>query len=314
MTKIEGQTARELVFGSDAGPQHSEHKRKARNLSQLLSSNPAVPSEVIPGFLSVMSAVEAAHEVSSEPLNLDPREIRFRGDGTTELSVSNTPSSGLTVVLGSSKYSTPEMFEETAGSVDNGPRDCYMLGFIFYEILLGADIFERQFQDVQQRGELGWLTWHADRTKHAKLLSELISGFPYSLSRLIEGMMAKEAAKRTTDLKKVSQAIGGALQATQVYNGSSGMRGDEAFASRARGQDRKPSHLRRWLGLSARGGFWKALWNRIFPGDHEAEPHGGSARESRERFNRVGASPGHGAETSVHPLDKSKRGPERWTS
>jgi hypothetical protein len=314
MTKIEGQSPRELVFGSEAGPQHSEHKRKARNLSQLLSSNPAVPSEVIPSFLSVMAAVETAHDASKEPLNLDPREIRLRSDGTAEVSVSNTPSSGSTVVLGSSKYATPEMFEETAGAVDNGPRDCYMLGFIFYEILLGADIFGKQFQDVQQRGELGWLTWHADRTKHAKPLSNLISGFPYSLSRLIEGMMAKDAAKRTTDLKKVSQAIAGALQATQVYNGSGGMHGDESFSSRGRAQDRKTSHLRRWLGLSSRGGLWKALWRRIFPADPEAELHGMSARESREHFGRVGSDPGHAAETSVHSLDKSKRGPERWTS
>jgi hypothetical protein len=310
MTKIEGQSPRELVFGSGASPQHSERKRKARNLSQLLSSEPASPEQVIPSFLSVIAAVEAAHETSKEPLNLDPREIRFRDDGTAEVSVSNTPSSGLTVVLGSSKYSTPEMFEEAAGS-DNGPRECYVLGFMFYEILLGADIFEKQFQDVHQRGELGWLTWHADRAKHAKPISDLISGFPYSLSRLIEGMMTKEVTARTTDLKKVSQAIAGSLQATQVYRGSSGLRaGDESFAQ-GRAQSWKTGVLRRWLGLSSRGGLWKALLSRLFPANDKARPYGARARESRERFSRIEADPDHAAKTSVHPLDKSKRGPER---
>jgi hypothetical protein len=277
-----------------------------------LSSEPASPVQVVPNFLSVIAAVEAAHETNKEPLNLDPREIRFKDDGTAEVSVSNTPSSGLTVVLGSSKYSTPEMFEEAAGSVDNGPRECYVLGFMFYEILLGADIFEKQFQNVQQKGELGWLTWHADRTKHAKPVSDLISGFPYSLSRLIEGMMTKEVAVRTTDLKKVSQAIAGSLQATQVYTGSGGLRGgDESFVHQGRSQNWKADVLRGWLSLSPRGGLWKALLSRLFPANDKAKPYGASARESRERFSRIGADPDHAAETSVHPLDKSKRGPER---
>jgi hypothetical protein len=313
MTKIEGQSARELVFGNGTGDQHSEQKRKARDLRQLLSSTPAPPELVIPSFLSVIAAVEEAHRANREALNLDPREIRFRSDGTAEVSVSNAPASGLTVVLGSSKYSTPEMFEETAGPAANGPRDCYVLGFMFYEILLGVEIFEEQFKDVHQKGELGWLTWHADKTKRAKPLSELISGFPYTLSRLIEGMMAKELSQRTTDLGKISQAIAGALQATQVYSGSAGLHaGDEPLHGWA--QSRKIGVLRGWLALSSRGGLWKALLSRISPRSSKAQPHRASVRESRDHLGRGGSGVDSSAETTVHPLDKSKRGPERWTS
>lgn len=298
MTKIDGQSPRELVFGNGTGEQHSEQKRKARDLRQLLSSTPAPPERVIPSFLSVIAAVEEAHRANKGPLNLDPREIRFRGDGAAEVSVSNAPASGLTVVLGSSKYSTPEMFEETAGSAASGPHDSYVLGFMFYEILLGVDIFEEQFKDVHQKGELGWLTWHADKAKRAKPLSELIRGFPYTLSRLIEGMMAKELSARTTDLGKVSQAIGGALQATQVYSGSAALHGgDESFGRQG------------WLGLLSRGGLWKALWSRISSNDRKAGSRGVKASGPREHVGRPGASPGYSAATSVHPLDKSKGGP-----
>jgi serine/threonine protein kinase len=123
------------------------------------------------------------------------------------------------VVFGSPKYATPETLQRGEGSEDCEPNDSYALGFMFYEILLGRKLFEAEFHDVYQQGEFAWLIWHADKSLRAKSLSELIEGFPHALSVLIEGMMMKDTAARTKDLRAVRNILANALQVTRVYSG-----------------------------------------------------------------------------------------------
>jgi serine/threonine protein kinase len=123
------------------------------------------------------------------------------------------------------------MVEETTEPTDSALLDSYVLGFLFYEILLGKDLFDREFEHVISHGRFGWLTWHADKAKRAKPLSAVISGFPSVLSSLIDGMMAKEASERITNLHKIADAIGGASQTTMMMsNLSSWQDGSEAGA------------------------------------------------------------------------------------
>ncbi|WP_157466953.1 hypothetical protein [Edaphobacter aggregans] len=137
----------------------------------------------------------------------------------------------MTFVLSSSKYSAPEMVEETERELENACLDSYVLGFVFYEIFLGTNLFGQQFQDVIGHGDFGWLSWHADKTRHAKPLYELLSGFPSVLSSLIDGMMTKEALDRITDLDRIADTIGGASQATMLITNLSALQhGDQSYA------------------------------------------------------------------------------------
>jgi serine/threonine protein kinase len=230
MTKTDDQTPLGSQSTDRTGPAYSEQQRRGYDLSSLLSAKPAPTGLVIPRFLSVVAAVDEVRRGVNGPCDLDPRRVSFRGDGTAKLSTLTPPASGMTVVLGSSKYSAPEMVEETTGQIDSSLVDSYVLGFVFYEILLGKDLFEQQFKDVSGHGDFGWLTWHVDKTKRATPLSTLISGFPPVLSSLIDGMMAKEPSKRIADLKKITDRISRASEETILICNLCSLQGsDEAY-------------------------------------------------------------------------------------
>lgn len=255
------------TFKNQAEPAYSDQQRGEYDLSRLLSSEPAPTELVIPSFLSVVAAVEEVRRGNKGICNLDPRKIFFRSDGTVELSTWPPPASGMTVVLGSAKYCAPEMVEETTGQTDSGLLESYVLGFVFYEILLGKDLFEQQFQDVSGHGELGWLTWHADRAKRAKPLNEVIHGFPSVLSGLIDGMMAKDASERITDLHRIADTIGGASQATMLINNLSELQGGyEAYESQKTSVPQKVEAFWRRLISKASAGLLKLAWSRLFVG------------------------------------------------
>lgn len=213
---------------------HPGQQRSGHNLSRLLLPEPASPGLVIPSFLRVIAAVEETHRENKGPCDLDPRKVFLGSDGSVELSTLVPPASGMTVVLSSSKYSSPEMIEETNGQVDRVLVESYVLGFVFYEILLGRDLFEQQFQEVSGHGKFGWLTWHADKSKRAKPLSAVLDGFPSVLSGLIDGMMAKEASERITDLNKIADTIGAASQATMVISNLSAFQSPDAIGAPAK--------------------------------------------------------------------------------
>ncbi len=259
------------------------------DLSRLLSSEPAPTGFVIPSFLSVIAALEEARRKNKGPCDLDPRKIFFRGDGTVELSVLPRPGSGMTVVVSSSKYCAPEMVEDITGQNDSCLLDSYVLGFVFYEILLGENLFEQQFQDVSRYGRFGWLTWHADKTKRAKPLSEVISGFPSVLSSLIDGMMAKDTAERITDLRRIAETIGGASQATMLISNLSALPGvNEASALQRISFLEKVDTFWRTLLSAARSALRKLPWDRIFARKHKRDSN---IQDARQHFRRGESEP-----------------------
>jgi serine/threonine protein kinase len=241
----------------------SEQSHRLHELGQLLSPVPAPLALVIPSFLSVIAAVEAVHRENKGHCNLDPQKVRFKSDGTVEVSILNMSLSGSTVVLSSAKYTAPEMVEEAGEPVYSALLDSYVLGFVFYEILLGRNLFEKEFQDVSLQGEWGWLTWHADKSRQARPLNELVNGFPSTLSRLIDGMMAKDASERITDLKEIAEMIAVSSHATMVFrNLSASQNGGETFPpQREAAYQKADAFWRRFMTLAGR--LQKALTARI---------------------------------------------------
>jgi len=309
MTKSDGQIPLGSALKDRTAPAHSEQQRSGHDLSRLLSSEPAPTGLVTPRFLSVIAAVEEAHRGNRGPCDLDPRKIFLRSNGTIELSTYPPPASGMTVVLSFSKYFAPEMVEENTGPTDNRLLDSYVLGFVFYEILLGSDLFEQQFRDVSGQGRFGWLAWHTDKAKRAKPLSEVIHGFPYVLSSLIDGMMAKEASERITDLQRIADTIGGASHATMVISDLSALQGgDEGFASPKVSVPEKVDAFWFRLMSKARRGLRKLLWGRIFTRKNEQVPV--RARDAQKSSRQGGAEKVRSVEAYRSPNTKKGSGLE----
>jgi serine/threonine protein kinase len=289
---------------------YSKPQRGGYDLRRLLSSEPAPTGVVIPTFLSVIAAIEEVRRENKGPCDLDPRRIFFKDDGTVELSVLPPPGSGMTVVLSSSKYCAPEAVEDLTGQKDSSLVESYVLGFVFYEILLGSNLFEQQFQDVSGHGKFAWLTWHADKSKRAKPLSEVISGFPSVLSSLIEGMMAKESAERITDIRRIAETIGGASQATMMISNLSALQdGDEVYVSRGTSVLEKVDVFWRGLLSAVRSAMRKLSWKRIFARKHK-QAHS-NAQEAPEFFRRGEAERARSARAYQSPNTSKGSGFER---
>jgi serine/threonine protein kinase len=310
MTNSDGWIPLGSTLNNPTQTAYSKQQRSGHALSRLLSSEPAPTGVVIPSFLSVIAAIEEVRRENKGHCDLDPRKIFFKDDGTAELSVLSAPGSGMTVVLSSSKYCAPEAVEDMTGQNDSSLVESYVLGFVFYEILLGTNLFEQQFQDVSSHGKFGWLTWHADKSKRAKPLSEVISGFPSVLSSLIDGMMAKEAAERITDLHRIAETIGGASQATMMISNLSALQdGDEACASRRLSVLEKMDAFWRRLLSAARSALRKLPWNRIFATKHK-QAHS-NAQDARELFRRGETERAHSSRACKSPNTSKGSGLER---
>jgi hypothetical protein len=76
---------------------------------------------------------------------------------------------------------------------------------MFYEILLGTKLFRKTF--AVQRNELDWLRWHADVKSKAPALKSLLPDRPAALSDLLESMIEKDVAARTTDLQTILSRV-----------------------------------------------------------------------------------------------------------
>jgi serine/threonine protein kinase len=216
----------------------------------------------------------------------------------------------MTVVLSSSKYCAPEAVEDLTGQNDSSLVESYVLGFVFYEILLGTNLFEQQFQDVSRHGKFAWLTWHADKSKHAIPLSEVISGFPSVLSSLIEGMMAKEAAERITDIRRIAETIGGASQATMMISNLSALQGgDEAYTSHGISVLEKVDVFWRSLLNTARSAMRKLSWKRIFA--RKQKQARSNAQDAPEFFRRGEAKRARSARAYQSPNTSKGSGLER---
>jgi serine/threonine protein kinase len=231
------------------------------DLSQWMSSDPALPELVTPTFLRVVTAVQKSHQEDKRLCDLDPRKVLFQENGNIKLSFLNPVVPGATVILSSLKYLAPELMREGIEQLDHNRTDSYVLGFVFYEIFLGKALFDQHFSNVSEQGHFGWLAWHADTTRPAKPLRDVIPDFPSVLSGLISGMMAKDASQRVTDMGRIADVIRGASQATAVIRHLPSLSaGDKVRAELKALAPRETETL------------WRKLLSRVFNRSHRTPP------------------------------------------
>jgi eukaryotic-like serine/threonine-protein kinase len=172
--------------------------QQPESLAGYLSAKPPVLDRVIHGFVATVEAFKKAYTENPKLEALTPESVRFDAAGTASIKAvtGSTPGSGGGVV--NARYAAPESFAEAGESASAMAAHVYALGFMFYEILLGKQLFDKTF--AEQRSDLDWLRWHADLDRKAPPMRSLLPACPIACSELLESMMEKHAPKRLQDV------------------------------------------------------------------------------------------------------------------
>lgn len=190
-------TREEFMQAANTVLNAAETAQREGTLARLLTREPPDIDTLLP----VLAAVAGHLAKTPPPAALSPQGIRITRPGAVEISVEGEAEP---------KYSAPEMFQESGGEDAQSKHvsTVYVLGFIFYELLLGGRKFNSQFQDVLGRkDELAWLEWHSNAELRAPALKDLRPECPAALSKLIESMLEKQASKRASSMAEVHQRL-----------------------------------------------------------------------------------------------------------
>jgi serine/threonine protein kinase len=177
------------------------------SLADFLKESPAQMQTVLSPFARILEALSAMYETNHKNAILFPQNIRFDRRGKVSIRVQEASSQSDATMLGVPRYAAPELFTEKAKGDDKtvAGTHIYSLGFMFYEILLGKNLFATTFPN--QHSDLDWLRWHSELENKAPAAKTLLPECPAALSDLIESMMEKRADKRTTDLSALRSGI-----------------------------------------------------------------------------------------------------------
>ena len=242
-----------------SGPGNSSSNRQATgfySLRQLVREQPIDVDSVLPKFIKILSVVEKAHEQGKQHQQLRPDNIRLneKGDARIPLLVSASVEK---TAYSSPKHAAPEDFETDPGISVCQSRDAYVLGFMFYEILLGRSSFRTEFAEVYERGDVGWLHWHADKNKSAKPLAQLIKGFPCGLSDLIRQMLIKDPQLRTADLQAIKRWFAFSRQLTKYEGQALRAKGEGPAAEKQATRTQKfLAFAKKWFGVRVLSKTW----------------------------------------------------------
>jgi predicted outer membrane lipoprotein len=164
-------------------------------LAAYLGDGPA-DLAVLQIFRRVVQALNTIHESGDSHLPLSPGAISFNDTGQPEIRAWSRPRTSTdTVAFGSAKYSAPEAFAGTTEGSSCELVDCYILGFVFYEILIGKRSFVTQFSALENGPPALWLKWHADLTAQPRPLVQLRPDLGH-FAHVIDQMIEKDPAKR----------------------------------------------------------------------------------------------------------------------
>jgi hypothetical protein len=175
-------------------------------------------SSVLRIFHRVLAALDTIYATGKGHPPLSPYTIRLDNSNQPHIpSSSHTHENADTIAFGSAKYSAPEAFLRNGDSSCSEAADCYVLGFIFYEILIGKRLFLAQFAALENGPPSVWLKWHADKTLKARSLTELRPNLGY-FARLIDGMMEKDSSKRINSISQLLHSFS-TVEAQTTYHG-----------------------------------------------------------------------------------------------
>ena len=144
------------------------------------------------------------HDSGLQHVSLTPGEIRIGPDNQVTIQTQRSAPAMGTIVFRHAKYVAPETLRSDANKPNCIQMDSYVLGFIFYELLLGRELFRKTFGNEETGSPAAWLLWHASERSSAPALAELLEGFPQAISNVVSGMIEKDPAKRIFDLAHVS--------------------------------------------------------------------------------------------------------------
>jgi serine/threonine-protein kinase len=174
--------------------------KQPETLAAYLAETPPELEQVIYPFKSSAEALMRLYESNGKTNGLSPQNIVFDRMGVATIETRIAGGGTTLGVLGSPRYTAPEILADKGGDASPTAADIYSLGFIFYEILLGRKQFRTIFR---QENDLDWLRWHADRSKVAPALRSQLPDHPAALSDLLQSMLEKDPAKRTKDAATV---------------------------------------------------------------------------------------------------------------
>lgn len=125
----------------------------------------------------------------------------------TDFGVATSLSGQTSMLMGTTKYMAPELFE---GGIVDGRCDMYSLGMIIYELLLGREKFNEVFEEVlrdPRTASVRWMKWHGNPSVRAPALHEMNGAIPVELSGIVARMMAKKPEDRFESMEVLGQAI-----------------------------------------------------------------------------------------------------------
>ncbi len=125
----------------------------------------------------------------------------------TDFGVAASASGQTSMVLGTTKYMAPELFE---GGKSDARVDMYSLGMVAYEMLAGRPKFQEVFADIvrdKHSEAMRWMKWHGNRELKAPPLREVNPVISGALSDIVERMMAKDPDERFATMEELGRAI-----------------------------------------------------------------------------------------------------------
>ena len=125
----------------------------------------------------------------------------------TDFGVAATTSGQTSLLMGTTKYMAPEVFE---GQHIDARADIYSLGFIVYEMLAGRGKFNDIFADVvrdKHSEALRWMKWHGDSAVTAPPLSQINPDVPPALGDIVAKMLAKDPNDRFASMEHLGRTI-----------------------------------------------------------------------------------------------------------
>ncbi len=182
-----------------------------RPATTLISDQFQDPEKLVPVFLSIIKRLRGIHESGQSHSELSPRKIWITEGASVEIDAEMPSSPNATLIISEPKYTAPEFcLAQTVPDEDaHICGDIYVLGFLFYEILVGRKEFDRQFASLEQaQSGFGWMSWHADTAKQVRPIAEVLPSCPRVLAVLIQRMLDKNPATRIRTFEEVEAELG----------------------------------------------------------------------------------------------------------
>jgi serine/threonine protein kinase len=170
------------------------------------------PEEMTKLFARIARALIGFHASGREHAELAPSNIRVSGEGVEFETRANaaTPSGQATLLISDAKYTAPELVlaRRAPDQAAHVCGDIYVLGFVFYELLVGKEEMLRQFAEAEQlQTGLAWMRWHSDPRSILRPLAEAAPACPKGVAELIERMTRKEPTRRVQTLEEVAETL-----------------------------------------------------------------------------------------------------------